>query len=149
MASATPLHSRVRRRLQRLLEDYFERNPGGEPIDEVDCRMAEGTVRRPDLSIFLEKSLRQIDPKKTPIPFAPDIAVEVLSPSEVAVDVHRRVREYLVAGSKEVWILDQENGELFVHTAPAVIRVLLHDGVLESPLLPGFCAPVRELLNGF
>ena len=40
LASVTPLHSRVRRRMQCLLEDYFERNPGNEPIDEIDCRLA-------------------------------------------------------------------------------------------------------------
>ena len=73
----------------------------------------------------------------------------MLSFLEVAVAVHRKVREYLAAGSKEVWILDQENGELFMHTPPAVIRVLLYDAVLESPLLPGSSAPVRELLTGF
>ena len=87
--------------------------------------------------------------KKIPLPFAPDIAVEVLSPSETALDANRKVLEYLAAGSREVWQLDHENGEIFIRTE-AGIR-LLHgaDAVLESPLLPGFSAPLPKVLAGF
>jgi Uma2 family endonuclease len=146
--SATPLHAKIRSILDRLLGGYFERNPIGEPFCEVDCRLAENTVRRPDLSIFLSARLQEIDLKKIPVPFAPDIAVEVLSPSETAIDVNRKVRDYLAGGSKEVWILDHENGELFVHTNGG-IRLLGGSDVLESPLLPGFNAPVNDFLTVF
>jgi Uma2 family endonuclease len=97
--------------------------------------------------IFLADRLQEIDLKEIPIPFAPDIAVEVLSPSEAAMDVNRKVREYLAAASKEVWVLDQENGELFVHTK-AGIGLIAGADVLESALLPGFATPAHELLAG-
>jgi Uma2 family endonuclease len=129
-----------------LLEDYFAQKPVGESFDETDCRISEGTVRRPDISIFLSPRLKQIDLLKVPVPFAPDIAVEVLSPSEAAIDVNRKVREYLSGGSAEVWILDHENGELFVHSK-AGIRLLTGADKLASDLLPGFNAPVSELLT--
>jgi Uma2 family endonuclease len=148
LPSATPLHAKIRRRLERRLEDYFETNPVGEQFGEVDCRVVGDTVRRPDLAIFLSAQVQQIDLKKIPIPFAPDIAVEVLSPSEAAIDVNRKVREYLGAGSTEVWILDHENVQLFVHTSTG-IRQLAGTEALESPLLPGFAAPVSDLLTGF
>jgi Uma2 family endonuclease len=101
------------------------------------------TVRRPDVSVFFGDRLREIDMNTIPVPFAPDIAVEVLSSSESAVDVHRKVRDYLSAGSQEVWILDHINIEVFVHT-PSGIRLLGAQDVLESQLLPGFAAPVHE-----
>jgi Uma2 family endonuclease len=66
----------------------------------------------------------------------------------MAVDVNRKIREYLGAGSKEVWIFDHQNGEVFVHTK-AGIKVLVAGDVLESPLLPGFAAPVNDLLASF
>jgi Uma2 family endonuclease len=148
LPSATPLHAKIRRRLERLLENYFQLNSIGEPFGEVDCRLADDTVRRPDISIFLSPRLQQIDLKKVPIPFSPEIAVEVLSPSQIAIDVNRKIRDYLGAGSAEVWILDHENAEVFVHTK-AGIRLLVGNDTLESPLLPGFAASVNDLLAGF
>ena len=148
LSSGTPRHARIRRRVERLIENYFERNPIGEPLGEVDCRVAGDTVRRPDVSVFLGERMRRIDMNSIPVPFAPDIAVEVLSPSESAVDVRRKVREYLLAGTQEVWLLDHTNGEVLVHTS-AGIRVLQGPEFLESPLLPGFKAGVADLVTNF
>jgi Uma2 family endonuclease len=145
LSSATPLHAKVRGRAERLIENYFERNPIGEAFAEIDCRLSDYTDRRPDLSIFLADRAKQIDLNRIPVPFAPDIAVEVLSPSETAVQVNRKALDYLAAGSKEVWLLDNINGEIFVQT-DAHIRLLRGKDILESPLLPGFSHAVDELL---
>jgi Uma2 family endonuclease len=126
--------------------NYFKGNPIGEALGGVDCRLADDTVRRADVSVFLSSEhLQQMDRDKIPVPFAPDIAVEVLSPSERAIDVRRSVRDYLRAGSKEVWLLDHANGEVLVHTATG-IRMLQGTDILESGLLPGFSAAVAELV---
>jgi Uma2 family endonuclease len=148
LPSATPTHGLICENVSVLIGIYFRGNRIGKVLSEVDCRVGNDTVRRPDRSIFLSARLAQIDPKKVPIPFAPDIAVEVLSHSEIAIDVNRKIRDYLAAGSKEVWILDHENGEVFVHTSNG-IRLLVGNDGLESPLLPGFAASVNDLLAGF
>ena len=145
LSSGTPRHAQLRRRIERLLENYFERNAIGEPFGEVDCRLSDDTVRRPDLAIYLGEKIQLIDRNRIPVPFAPDIAVEVLSPSERAVDVNRKVREYLGAGCQEVWLVDDANGELFVH-AKSGIRMLAGAEVLETALLPGFAVSVATLL---
>jgi Uma2 family endonuclease len=88
-----------------------------------------------------------LDLKKIPAPYAPDVAVEVLSPSELVLDLNHKVRDYLLAGSQEVWLLDPENGELHVRTKTG-IRVLQGSEKLESPLLPGFSVGVEALLAG-
>lgn len=105
-------------------------------------------MRRPDASVFLLARLEGLDRKKIPIPIAPDIAVEVLSPSESSVEVHRKALQYLAAGSQEVWQLDQENGEIFVQTNSG-IRLLRGEEALEAPLLPDFSVTVNVLLAGF
>jgi Uma2 family endonuclease len=148
LPSATPTHGLICENVSVLIGVYLRGNRIGRMLGEVDCRVAEDTIRRPDRSILLSARLEQIDPRKVPIPFAPDIAVEVLSPSEIAMDVNRKIREYLAAGSTEVWILDYDNGEVFVHTK-AGIRLLAGNDALESPLLPGFAVPVSDLLAGF
>ncbi len=144
-SSGTPRHAQLRRRIERLVENFFERNAIGEPFGEVGCRVSDDTVRRPDLAIYLSEKNKLIDRNRIPIPFAPDIAVEVISPSEKVVDVNRKVRDYLGAGCQEVWLVDDANGELFVH-AKGGIRMLAGAEVLETALLPGFAVTVAELL---
>jgi Uma2 family endonuclease len=149
LPSPIPLHGVVRQNVALLVGTYLKTNRIGNVLGETDCRISRDTIRRPDLLILLNERLQQVDLRKIPIPFAPDIAVEVLSPSEATIDTHRKVGEYLGAGSKEVWILDHDNGQLFVHTATGIRRLAGHD-VLETPLLPGFAAPVSDLFaTGF
>lgn len=145
LASPSPLHCIIRDRLGRLSWSYFDHNPIGGAIGELDCRVADGRVRRPDLSIFLGDRWGQLNLKQSPAPFAPDIAVEVISPSEHMIDVNRKVHEYLNAGSQEVWLLDPENLELHVRTN-SDSWVLSATDTLASPLLPGFSAGVAMLL---
>ncbi len=148
LSSGTYLHAKIRGRTEFLISNYFERNPIGEVVSEVDCRLRETTVRRPDVSVFFNDRLRAIDRQKIPLPCPPDIAVEVLSPSESAVDVNRKVLDYLAAGSQEVWSLDYSNGEVFIQTNSG-IRLFRGQDVVESPLLPGFGVVVDKLLGGF
>jgi Uma2 family endonuclease len=145
LSSGTPRHNKIRDFVVVLLWNYFKGNPIGEAFGEIDCRITDDTVRKPDVSVFLGERLKQIDLDRIPAPFAPDIAVEVLSPSESAVEVRRKVRDYLRAGGKEVWLLDHANDEVLVHTNTG-IRVLQGTDVLESPLLPGFSAAVADLV---
>lgn len=144
MPGGTPIHAKVRSRLERLLAGYFEQYPTGDVFSEIDCQLPDETVRRPDLSLFLGERAKGFDLNRVPVPYAPDIAVEVLSPSESAVDLNRKVIEYLAGGCREVWLLDNANRELHVRTSGA-IRLLGGNDLLESPLLPGFSHPLSDL----
>ena len=146
LPSGTPRHGIIRGKLERFVGSYLDGNRIGKAIGEIDCQLSSNTVRRPDVAIFLGKArLAQIDWDRIPIPFAPDIAVEVLSPNERAMDVRRKVRDYLRAGTKEVWLLDHANGEVAIHTNGG-IRLLQSADALESEQLPGFTAAVADLV---
>ena len=147
LASGTPFHNFIRDTLVVQFRIYFRQHPIGGATGETDCRIDSGIVCRPDLSVFLGEHWDQLDLNQTPVPFAPDIAVEVLSPSEHNLEVTRKVREYLGAGSQEVWLLDHANAELQVRTKSG-IRLLQAGDVLDSPLLPGFAVAVTDLLAG-
>ena len=148
LSSGTPLHAKVRQNVEFQLRIYFAQHSIGVALGEVDCLTTRHTVRRPDVSVFLLDRLEGVDRKKIPLPCAPNIAVEVISPSESAVDVHAKTLEYLAAGSQEVWQFDYENGEVFIQT-PTGIRLLRTADTLETPVLPGFSASVSALLAGF
>ena len=149
LASGNPIHAFIRGRFEHRLWNYFEHSPIGVVLAEVDCRINDELVRRPDLSIFLVDRLNGLDRRKIPLPFPPDIAVAVLSPSENVIEVHRKALEYLKGGSQEVWQLDHENGEVFVQTDSGIRLLRGAEAVLETPLLPGFSVSVTTLLAGF
>lgn len=142
LASPTPLHARICLRIGRSLDDYLTSHAMGDCFPDVDCRLSSDTVRRPDVSVFLG---REIDLRKSPIPFAPDIAVEVLSPSETTIETNRKIQGYLTAGTQEVWIVDQPNREIFQYTNKE-IRLFRGAHAFATSLLPGFSLTVEDLL---
>jgi Uma2 family endonuclease len=144
LSSATPLHAGIRDLIGHLLWGYFKGNPVGKAFAEIDCRTSDDTVRRPDISIFLGDRVHQIDLTAIPVSFAPDIAVEILSPSESAMQLRRKVLDYLRAGSREVWLVDSFNREVEMRTNPGS-RVLAETDHLTTPLLPEFKVPVAKL----
>ncbi len=144
LSSGTPKHAIVRDYLVHLFWNFFSAHPIGRTFAEVDCRLGESTVRRPDVSVFLNERLAGIDLAEVPVPVSPDIAIEVLSHSESAIDVNRRVLAYLASGCKEVWIIDSDNAEFFVQDNKGM-RLLRDSDLLESPLLPGFALRVAEV----
>jgi Uma2 family endonuclease len=113
----------------------------------VDCRTSDDTVRRPDVLIFRGSAWLLVDPDRIPLPFAPDIAVEILSRSEKAVEVNSKFAEYLAAGSAEVWLIDPKNIEVLARST-ARARMFGAGETLESPLLPGFSFGVSATLAG-
>ena len=146
ISNGAPIHALVRDSTTVLVRSYLEKSPVGGALAMMDCRISSDTVRRPDFSIFLGERWSQLDLRSTQVPYAPDIAVEVLSDNEHMIDVSRKVREYQSAGSIEVWLLDEANGELQVRTQSG-IRLLKLNDVLDSPLLPGFAVKVGDLLS--
>lgn len=146
LSSPTPLHAEICSRLERIVRDYFERASKGRVFRDVDCQLTHETVRRPDLAIFLAPRVQLIDLRQVPIPFAPDIAVEVLSPSESAIEVNRKVVDYLAVGAQEVWVIDHANREQFIHSEAGIRRFRGSDTV-ESPVLPELTFSIAKLLQ--
>ena len=123
LPSATPLHNLIGGKSVQMVRNYFDK----------------------DLSIFLGEEWERLDLNQTPVPSAPTIAV--VSLSEQMIDVNRKVRDYMSAGSTAVWLLEHENGELHVRKK-AGIRLREGGELLDSPLLPGFEVNVAELQRG-
>ncbi|RRR72619.1 MAG: Uma2 family endonuclease [Candidatus Viridilinea halotolerans] len=104
------------------------------------------TVRGPDL-FFVAKE--RMPPEGIPEAFwqqAPDLAVEIVSPSESAEDVRAKVRDFLAAGTALVWVVYPRSREVLVHRPGCAIEVLAEADTLEdAAVLPGFACRVDEL----
>jgi len=78
----------------------------------------------------------------------PDLAVEVVSPSNTRPDVDRKTRIYLDAGVEQVWIVDPFRGELSVRQADAPTVTLGPEDIISgNDLLPGFELRVGDLFE--
>jgi Uma2 family endonuclease len=77
---------------------------------------------------------------------APDLAVEVVSPSNTAAEILDKVADYLDAGSRLVWVVEPTGRRVTVYRSRNEIHLLQEDGALDGyDVLPGFSVPVAEI----
>jgi Uma2 family endonuclease len=76
----------------------------------------------------------------------PDLAVEVVSPSNTADEVQAKVDIYLKAGVRLVWVVYLKSACVHVHDGSSTIRIVRPGGELEGEaILPGFRLPLESL----
>ncbi len=79
---------------------------------------------------------------------APDLAVEVVSPSESAADVYDKVQDYLAAGTQAVWVVYPTRQAVVAYAADGSARSLAaSDTLRDAQVLPGFQCQVSELFG--
>jgi Uma2 family endonuclease len=104
------------------------------------------TVRGPDVSYIRADRLPVTGIPEGFWTIAPDLAVEIVSPSETADEVREKVRDFLNAGTPLVWTVYSRTQEVIVHTPDGVARTYGSTDRLEYPdVLPGFSCTVAEL----
>ncbi len=106
------------------------------------------TVRGPDVSYIRADRIPTSGIPEGFWTLAPDLAVEIVSPSETADEVREKVRDFLNAGTPVVWTIYPRTQEIVVHTPDGLARTYNSDDVLEYPnVLPGFSCKVGELFT--
>ena len=108
------------------------------------------TVRGPDLAFLSVENLPSELPATGFWRVAPDLAVEVVSPSNTAAEIREKVLEYLASGSRLVWVVDPATRSVSAYRSRRDISLLTEDDALEGgDVLPGFRLPVAELFDPF
>ena len=142
-------HSCVQGKLCRYLDEWMEKFGHGEVGVEVDCLVGEDpdTVRIPDVAVLLQ-------PFDTENAFlgrvqgAPDIAIEVLSPSNSPQAMRDKTSDYFNAGALRVWIVDPETRTIVIHKADGTTTRFSGTDRLEDPeILPGFALEMRKVFG--
>jgi Uma2 family endonuclease len=78
----------------------------------------------------------------------PDLAIEVISPTNSAIDVVKKLNDYFRAGVRLVWVVYPVQRLFYSYRSPTEVRILGPDDELEGdPVLPGVRLPVRALLG--
>jgi Uma2 family endonuclease len=110
-------------------------------------RLAPHLVRIPDVAFIAWDRLPNRRLPDTPIPdVAPDLAVEVLSESNTAEEMKRKLRDYFQAGTRVVWLVDPQTRSVQVYTSPGRSKLLRENQMLDGgKVLPGFSLSLRDL----
>jgi Uma2 family endonuclease len=106
------------------------------------------TVRAPDVAFISQKRLDEVGPVQGYWPGAPDLAVEVISPSDLYTEVSEKVAEWLQAGSKMVVVVNPRTQQVLVHLSPTVVKVFGVSDTLEGgEVVPGWQLSIAELFG--
>jgi Uma2 family endonuclease len=112
-------------------------------------KMKSGNKRSPDISFIAKERLKGL--KKLPKGFfegAPDLAIEVLSPSNTFEEIHSKLVEYFESGCKLAWVINADEESVLVSRKPQPEKLLKITDTLDGEeLIPGFTLAIAELFT--
>ena len=145
-------HGRAATNLILLLGAYLKgRGLGWVYADGVGYQLLQlsRTVRVPDVSYVHADRLPKEGIGPGLLKLAPDIAVEVLSPSESASELEEKLDAYRACGTPLIWVIDPVRRTVMVVARDAPVCWLREGDVLDGgDVVPGFSCPVAELFEG-
>ena len=139
-------HSQVSLNLHWSLMPFVQERKLGRVYAETGYLLSPDppTLRFPDLS-FLSLDRARCQAFDDYVRGAPELAVEIVSPSDSAEDLQLKIDQYLSAGAKAVWVIYPKTKSVHIYQH-GVTRILTDKDVLDAPeLFPGWSMPVSEL----
>ena len=143
-------HGEVEAHLVWVLKDYLQRHPVGRLLSGGASYVLErgpDTVRGPDISFISEERVRGDRLPDTWPDYAPDLAIEILSPSNRPRQMAERREDLFRAGCREVWIVAPRKTTVSIYRADGSQVELRATDVLTSDLLPRFRCTVTSLFR--
>ncbi|HWQ32698.1 MAG TPA: Uma2 family endonuclease [Blastocatellia bacterium] len=135
------------RLMWRLAKHVEENNLGGVYGPDTTFQIGRNE-RLPDLSFVSAARIPEDGEPEGKWPFAPDLAIEVVSPNDLWERMNDKIFEYFDAGVQQVWLLSPERRTVAVYDSPVELRVLTEaDELTSEKLLPGFRCRVSEIFK--
>ena len=114
---------------------------------ELGCRLSADTIREPDLALVKSERLDQIDPDGY-LAGAPDIAIEVASPSNSQEEFEEKMSQYLDHGALQVWVIYPKTRHVHIfEVGTSNARVLSESDSLTLDMLAGWHMPVLAIFE--
>jgi len=135
-----------------MLTPYLRTNRLGKVVGEMLFRInpENDLRRRPDVA-FVSHARWPFNRRVPNVPvwdMVPDLAIEVVSPSNSASTILRKVHDYFKAGVARVWVVYPEQTEVYIYSTPQQVQVVGIGQELDGgDLLPGFRLPVAVLFE--
>ena len=135
--------------IRGLCNDVEAAGIGGYVLTEeavFRCFENQKTGRKPDVSYVAAGRLGSEDLRSAYLKVSPDLAVEVISPSDRLRQVRAKEQQYLNAGVRLLWRVDPDHREVTVYAAGEKPRLVVADECLDGgDVLPGLSLSVGDL----
>jgi len=145
-------HEQIGARLLTALENFNQaRRLGAVLGSSFGCWMHNRNCRAPDISFIPKARLRAL--AFTPstrkfLPGAPDLVVEILSPSNTRGEIDERLCDFFASGTQIAWIINPDAESAEICHSPTHRKLASSGGTLDGEhLLPGFQFPIAELFR--
>ena len=149
MAPAGAEHGAIGSRACRRIGTFVESNDFGEVFNSDTGFIIStdpDTVRAPDVSFVRKERIPADGLPKGFFPGPPDLAVEVISPSDSYTEVAEKVAQLLEAGTQLVVLIDPRTKTIALHHHNGAIdRLTETDTLTFGDVLPDFECPIAEL----
>ncbi|MEA3339100.1 MAG: Uma2 family endonuclease [Chloroflexota bacterium] len=149
MTPASAYHGKFAARLVRALGDYVEKQALGEVYTAepgFELESDPQTIRAPDVAFVRQE---RIPPEGEPEGFwaiAPDLVIEIVSPSETAQMIHEKVTDYVRAGTRMLWLIYPASQTAMEYRPPTDARWLtVEDDLDGGDVVSGFRYPLKKL----
>ncbi len=148
MSPGNPTHGQVGAKIISRLGLFVEENDLGAVL-ALDPGFVlsrdPDTLRAPDVAFVLKERLAGLPQTGFP-EIAPDLAIEVISPSETPRHIERKIQQYLDAGTTAVWLFYPYETRAVVRLRSGETRLFAENETIEEPdLLPGFSLRLAEI----
>jgi len=144
-------HGRITMRIASPLAEFVWKNKLGEVFAaETGFKLASDpdTVLAPDVSFIREDRAKDLRQSKGYWPGPPDLAVEVVSPSERKTEVKAKALDWLQYGARQVWIVDLKNETVTIHQSITDVLTLTKEEELSAEdLVPGFRIRLSDIFS--
>ena len=146
MPPATMIHGKISSKLHIRLGLHVEENRLGELyIAETTFQLDDRAVK-PDIAFVSTDRLPENKDQASPVP--PDLAVEVVSPSDKHYDVTEKALAYLRAGTRLVWVIEPVAKTVMIYRSETDFTVLNYEDTLTGKdVVKGFSCPVAQLFE--
>ncbi len=111
---------------------------------------AKNLQRRPDLAfVSFERWPRgKLVPGTNAWEVVPNLAIEVISPTNSAYEVIEKLDDYFASGVQRVWVIYPLHAKVYDYESPTSVRILTRSDTLTgAEVLPGFELPLAELFE--
>ena len=144
MSPATRRHGKISAKVIWHLSSHVYENGLGELYTAETIFQVGERLMKPDVAFVSTPRLDVDEDKSFPIP--PDLAIEVVSPSDVHSRVVRKALDYLKAGTRLVWVLEPVSKTVTVYRSESDIEILTNGATLTGEdVVPGFACRVGQL----
>ncbi|MFN2454521.1 MAG: Uma2 family endonuclease [Pyrinomonadaceae bacterium] len=142
-------HGIICARLAAVLYQHVEAHNLGVVLG-AECGFKIGsnpdTVIAPDVAFVRYEQMETVADIDKFLPLAPDLAVEVLSPSNTFSEIDEKIELFLAAGTRVVWIVNPRRRTITIHPQQNAPRILTEsDKLSDDEILPGFRYEIAKL----